>query len=338
MEKEPQMRIIGNASPEQKERVEQNLKESLFNHTHSLTQYDREQLENFEIPKSELELELINFANRETSLLMEDVGITAYDIPSENYHIIASELYEKLDSEGVGIAFPLKKAIMFDVRHFQNNPVYFAAVAVHETLHLKGHFSAEVQQGDDKVYITPYREGVSIRALQKYGYHGEYHSHFDGLHEAIVAEAEKKLLKKILALPQLEKEKDWLESTQANEMRKELVAEENISSDDIIWLDKNERGNWEAIQYAPQRKVLNYICLEIQKEFPEIYRNEEDVYKIFLKAHFRGNLVPVARLVEKTFGEGSFRILGNMETSTASGMLHLETFKKARTRIKSKQL
>jgi len=42
--------------------------------------------------------------------------------------------------------------------------------------------------------------------------------------------------------------------------------------------------------------------------------------------------LPIARLMEKTFGEGSFRLLGNMETSNESGILHLESLQKARAR------
>jgi len=51
-----------------------------------------------------------------------------------------------------------------------------------------------------------------------------------------------------------------------------------------------------------------------------------------LKTHFTGRLLPVARLVEGTFGEGSFRLLGNMTTEKQSGILHLESFKKLRAK------
>ena len=62
------------------------------------------------------------------------------------------------------------------------------------------------------------------------------------------------------------------------------------------------------------------------------YADADEVYKVFLKAHFTGQLLPIARLVEKTFGEGSFRLLGNMDTENKSGVLHLESLKKARMR------
>ena len=114
----------------------------------------------------------------------------------------------------------------------------FGAVALHELLHLKAHFSVEVQEEGGKTEKTNYREGVTIRALQRYGHHGKYHHHFEGLHEGIVAETEKRLLGRLLDRPELAKEKEWLTSDEAKEMRKKIAVEKEIPEDDIIWIGK----------------------------------------------------------------------------------------------------
>jgi len=173
---------------------------------------------------------------------------------------------------------------------------------------------------------------VAVRALQRDGYHGKYHLHFAGLHEGIVSETEKRLLPKLLNRPELTKEREWLMSDEAKEMRKKLVEIKEISEDDIIWVGKKGEDDWEMVTYISQREVLNYMFTEIQKQFPSEYQSVDDVYKIFLNAHFTGQLLPLARLVEKTFGEGSFRLLGNMDTSKQGGVLHFESLKKARSR------
>jgi hypothetical protein len=159
-----------------------------------------------------------------------------------------------------------------------------------------------------------------------------YHEHFAGLHEGIVAETEKKLLGRLIDCPELATEKEWLLSDEGKELRKKIATEKEIPDDDIVWVGKNGEDDWEAVYYPQQRSVLRYVCDEIQKEFSDEYQNSEEVYKVFLRAHFTGQLLPLARLVEKTFGEGSFRLLGNMETSNKSGVLHLESLKKARAR------
>jgi len=333
MEKGPEIRIVGAASAENKEGVKNEIRQALFSHSDSLSPEEREQFEKFEYPKSEKELALIGFANEETSRLMKEAGIEPYDVPIENFHIIPPELYKKVAGDsGNAITFNSKQRIIFDAQYFRDNPVYFGAVALHETLHLKAHFSMEVQEEDDKVHKTPYREGVTVGALQSHGYHGKYHQHFVGLHEGIVAETERRLLKKLLDRPELAQEKKWLASDEAKEMRKKIAEKKEILEDDIIWVGKKGENDWETVSYPQQRNVLNYVCAEIQKQFPDQYQSADDVYKTFLNAHFTGRLLPLARLVEETFGEGNFRLLGNMDTDRQSGVLHLESLKKARAR------
>lgn len=333
MEKGPEIRIIGGASTEKKEQVKKEVEQALFSHFESLPSEDREQFEKFEYPKSEKELALISFANEETSRLMQEAGIEPYDIPVDNFHIIPPELYKKAaDDSGMAATFNTRQGILFDAQHFRDNPVNFGVAALHESLHLKAHFSMEVQEEGDKVKKTPYREGVTVLALQSYGHHGKYHEHFAGLHEGIVAETEKRLLGKLLDRPELAQEKKWLISDEAKEMKKKLAEEKEIPEDDIVWVGKKGKDDWETVSYPRQRDVLNYVCAEIQKQFPEEYQSADDVYKTFLNAHFTGRLLNLARIVEKTFGEGSFRLLGNMDTDKQSGVLHLESLKKARAR------
>lgn len=331
MERGPEIRIIGGASKEKKDQVKEKIEQSFFNNLESLNSQDRERLEELECPKSEKELALIDFINQETSRLMQEAEVSPYDIPAENYHIIPSELYDKIGEENSSaVTLNTSQAIFFNAKYFHGNPFYFGAVALHESLHLKAHFSVEVQENDGNLRITPYREGLAIRALQRDGYNGNYHIHFSGLHEGIVAETEKKLLGKLLDCPVLFEEKEWLTSNEAKEIRQKISKEEDIPEDDIIWVSGKDRNDYESVSYPKQREVLNYICTEIQKEFPDKYSSAEAVYKTFLNAHFTGRLLNIAHLVEKTFGEGSFRLLGNMDTSRESGASFLETLKENR--------
>jgi len=336
MEKIPEFRIIGGSTEEQKEVVRREKEKALFNHFDSLPPEELAQFKKFEYPKSEKEISLIDFANIETDELMQQAGVEPYDIPLENFHIIPPELYKKAAGDtGTATTFNSKQGIIFDAQHFRDNPLNFAATALHETLHLKAHFSLEVEQNPEdknKIETTPYREGVTIRALQKYGHHGQYHAHFNGLHEAIVATQEQKSLPKILNLPEFAEEKEWLQSEEAKELRKKLAKEKNIPEDDIIWVGKKGKNDWEKLSYLQPKRALDYVCSEIQKQFPDKYNSPDEVFKEFLKAHFTGQLLPIARLIEKTFGEGSFRILGNMDASRDSGVMHLESLKKMRMR------
>ena len=336
MENGPQIRTIGNASERQKEQSKNILKERLFSHFDSLLQRDRDELQRFEYPKSETVVALIDFANKETSRLMEEINIEPYDVPVENYHIVLEEFYKRVvGNNSNAIAHTSEQGMLFNGRKFEGNHVHFGAVAIHETLHLKAHLSLEVSETNGTVSTSNYRRGVKVGSLQEHSDVGMYHEHFKGLDEAIVATQEKKSLERLLEVPQLTKEKEWMLSDSAKQLKKELSAQKGVSEGDIIWVDEK---NYEIVSYPKQRETLQFICSEIQIQFPEQYKNSDDVFNEFLKSHFTGKLLPIARLVERTFGEGSFRLLGNMDTDKSSGVLHLESFKKARMRqLRSKE-
>lgn len=339
MENGPQIRTIGNASTEQKEEEKKKIEQLLFNHFVSLDSDAKAQLEKFEYTKSATELAVIDFANKETNQLMKEVGVEPYDIPAENYHIIPPEVYKKGGGGGAGTAFTTMQGMIFNAERLRGNPVLFGSVALHETLHIKAHLSVEVLKKEEGVGTRHFRRGVKIASSQKYDDSGKYHEHFDGLNEAIVAAQEKKSLSKLLELPELSKEKEWLLSDKANELRKELAQKEGVSEDDIIWFDEKNKDDWKRLGYTQQRATLDYVCNEIQKQFSDKYQNSDEVFKEFLKAHFTGQLLPIARLVEKTFGEGSFRLLGNMASDdSSSGIMTFESLKKDRMRqLRSKE-
>ncbi len=62
--------------------------------------------------------------------------------------------------------------------------------------------------------------------------------------------------------------------------------------------------------YAPQRKKLWKIIGEIKKKNSRKFDSDEDVFNVFARAYFTGKKLEAARLIEKTFGKGSFRKLG----------------------------
>jgi len=342
METVPQIRTVGSASTEEKENAKQELIQKLFSHFESLKPDEREQLEKLEYPKSPTELALINFNNKETDELMEQAGIEPYDIPIENFHIVPPELYKKTaGDDSVASTFTRKQGILFNAQEFRNNPVSFGKTVLHEMMHLKAHLSLEVTEKDDvkkedekenAVITNLYRRGVKAGSSQKHDDTGKAHEHFKGLDEAIIETQVKRSLLKLIDTPELSKEKEWLLSEKAQQLKNDLVDRKRIPKDDIVWIGEKGEDDWVGASYPKHREVLDYVCSEIQKQFPEQYHYKNDVFKEFLKAHFTGQLLPIARLVEKTFGEGNFRILGNMEVEGGSAILHLETLKKARGR------
>lgn len=338
MEKVPNFRIIGGASEKAKEEERECMEFKLVDHIESLSEQAQKNLERLEYPKTEMEFSLIGFANSETDRLMEESGVNPYDIPADNYHIIPNELFKDITGQtSDAAAFFNIQGIVFNAHSFRSNPAYFGAVALHETLHLKGHLTIEVEEegrdGEKKAIKTHYREGVSVGAARKKWLKGEQHLHFQGLHEAIVSTQEKRSLPNLFNLPSLKKEKERMSSGPAKELVKRIAEKKGLLPEDFIWVGEKE-DEYEIITYRSQRKALQYVCEEIHKQFPDRYQSEEDVFKEFLKAQFTGRLLPIAHLVEDTFGKGSFRMLGDMRTDEEGGVLALEALRKARLRTR----
>jgi len=64
--------------------------------------------------------------------------------------------------------------------------------------------------------------------------------------------------------------------------------------------------------YQKEREVLDEFVEEIYEKNKEQFDSEEDVFKIFTQATIGGQLLPLARIWEKTYGKGSFRDLGKV--------------------------
>ncbi len=332
MDKGPKIRIVGGTSEEKKAETRQRIRSNLFNHLASMPENERGDFEKFEYAKYPIEIEMIHLANEETSHLMQEAGMEPYDVPVENIHIIPPELYEKITgTKKAGRTNRVKEVIILNSAYL-DSPVAFYSHIVHELLHLKAHLSIEVQEtGGVHTDETVYRKGVTVLASQHRERKVGFHKYLEGLHEAIVAETEKRLVLKLLDQSPLKKEKEWQSSEEAVKLKKQIAKESGVSEEDIIWIDAEDKTKFEIGSYNSQRKVLNFVCTEIYKKFGEQFKSVDDVYKLFLNVNFTGQLLPIARLIEKTFGKGSFRLLGNMGTDKESGVWCLELLKETRT-------
>ncbi|HAZ16952.1 MAG: hypothetical protein A3H59_02510 [Candidatus Jacksonbacteria bacterium RIFCSPLOWO2_02_FULL_43_9] len=328
MERGSRVRIIGNASEEGKEKVRVDIDNAFHHHIEYLPNDLREKFQQNELPKIEQEIALIACVNKATNELLEQCGIDVFDVPVENYHILPADIYKEISLFGHAEHQWIEQSMVFNADHVRKSPVYFGSCVFHETLHIKAHLSLLVQGEGDDLWIYYYRAGVSAGGT----FQDELHKHFSGLDEAIIACQQKEFTHRLLSLTVLEEEKDWLLSDEALAKKKRFAEKHDLSEDEIIWVSKSDPDDFEGMGYASQRRVLEYVCKEIQKEFPDRFSVVDDVFKEFLQAHFTGRLLPIARLVEETFGEGSFRLLGNMGVEQDSGVLYLESLQKARGR------
>lgn len=62
-----------------------------------------------------------------------------------------------------------------------------------------------------------------------------------------------------------------------------------------------------SVSYVDQRRQFNNFIDDIFSKNKDSFETTEDIFKLFAEYYFAGKVMPIARLVEKTYGKGSFR-------------------------------
>jgi hypothetical protein len=339
MEKLPNLDVIGNASEEEKWKFVKRRTHIFTNQLESegLSPEKKRSVEEANFPKSPEQISILNFINEETNKLMVELGIEPFDVPPENFYILPDTNLKELTDSKTGAYEDESQAVGLTY-HLRSSLFRFAYVSYHEMLHFKARQVSEVYKNENKVKNQTYRHGVRAYSTSKKDAEGNWHAHFVGLDEAIVGRQEKLFLSCLLDLPELAEEKVRQNTEEYKLARRKIAEEEKLPEDEINWIDPLDNKKWNGCGYYYLRRVLEYVCEEIAKEFSDMYEDKEAVFREFLKANFNGNLLTIGRLIEKTFGEGSFRDLGDIKTEGGqTANLILEKLGKMRRKILSER-
>lgn len=152
----------------------------------------------------------------------------------------------------------------------------FSLVLFHEMLHLLEYNALQITTPDEegKRKIEGYRTGFSVTTRD-----GK-ESYFDVLDEAVVGMLTRKYFEEVLA--------------------KDPKHEQDIA------------GQEDAIDTSrlPEGAELRELTEDIYESNRERFGSAQEVLDLFIRSSLSGNLLPIARLVEKTYGKESFRELG----------------------------
>lgn len=177
---------------------------------------------------------------------------------------------------------------------------------VHEGLHFSSFQTAQIKgQG----FLDERRSGFNIKTKK-----GEIY--FKDIDEAVISELTKKFDKEFFGnIPELagyfRERKEFIDHfLQCDDPQKAKLAE------DIAYIQRISSapgiaglGGFSYSNVEPRQR-LNLLIYKIQAESKGKFGSKEEIFDIFSRAVMHGNLLPVAKLVEETFGKGSFRKLG----------------------------
>jgi len=235
-------------------------------------------IEEHEIEKTERDIFLIDFTQKAVDDYLKKYSRKKnVIIPIENVHILEKGGVSKFTGGKIntGACSPKYGDIVVDRTEID---IDFSLVVFHELMHLKSYNSLQVTNGKTKEErtIQSFRGGFSVTTRD-----GKK-TFFKDVNEAIVGFLTKKFFE-------------------------EYIEKSDIFKDELT-SQKEKKISFNLSRQKEMRDGMKYMS-----DIYELNKNkysQEEIMDIFIDAGINGNLLKVARLIEETFGKGSFRILG----------------------------
>ena len=285
-----------------------------------------EELNSKEREKTSEEYEMIAIANDATNGLRREFGMEKFDIPAKNIHIVPKEKWPKTETAG-GIFNSSAQAVA--IQDEGASRLYSLSTITHELLHFKS-YSALQMTSSDTPELRGYRSG--LKTISRDG----KQAYFTELNEAITEELTKRMLSRSIgALKENPIFAEEIKKTEAiikkypharNMRGTSLFTSDTLHAEtrlpefkhliDYVLGRRSPLIKTEAHSYKRQRRMLNSLIEKVFLKNKDKFKDEKEVFDVFARAYMTGNLLPMGRLIEETFGEGSFRRIAELDMSS----------------------
>jgi len=196
----------------------------------------------------------------------------------------------------------------------KENRLTFALRAAHELIHFSAFQSAQIINEKEKEW------GIRIGGfIVKTKEAGKTEFYFNDIDEAVTEELIKRFDREYFgSIPGLSEDLKRRQEFRENILQPDPDTKEIVDDIAIVETTIEKEGEHKGMyktttehyNFLEERERLWKIIEGIQQKNPGQFKSKEEVFDVFAKAYFTGRLLPVARLVERTYGKGSFRKLG----------------------------
>ena len=302
------MRVAG-ASLEEEQTVLKDIEKEVFNNQEIL------ELEREKTPE---ELEIIGGILAHLPEFVKKYGGKPAPLRPEHIHTIdynqlSAERKEKLEGVRGKFHSPTQSATVF-VDKEEENTLSFAFLTTHELLHFSAFQSVDIHTNSEKNVISD-RVGGFIRI--KNGKEAYFADIDEAVTEELLIRLDDSYFK---SLGPLSGELAQREESRSRLAKKhpEIDPDEvkrKIANHTTVQLKNGPKaGMWrsriEGYKYSEEREKLKKIINDIQEKNPQRFKSSEAVFDVFARAYFTGETLEIGRLIEGTYGKGSFRRLG----------------------------
>ncbi|MFA6447676.1 MAG: hypothetical protein WCW31_05525, partial [Patescibacteria group bacterium] len=183
-------------------------------------------------------------------------------------------------------------------------PAEFVNILLHELMHLKSYGALMIKEPDRTV--VPYRGGLTVTTRNELAHY------FSSLNEAVTEELAKRIFlnadePKLQHIIQVTREFIAAHPDAARDDGSPLFNEDTY---DVEIVERSRNGlrlETNCFAYAKERQALRQLVDKLYSHNADVFPDREAVFVVFARASLTGNLLPLGRLIERTFSKGTFR-------------------------------
>lgn len=310
MEKLPHFTFIGKVEEKYKKQREEEVINLLSQDVRlSLSPEEMKEVEENEVVKTPEQEALFVSVDRYLNELMQSLGVESFQYPVHNVFLVKRDKYSRISDSGTALVDIGAQRIF--LKEKEHNYQLVSAL-FHEMMHLKGKVVVQLLQNPENqeaVDAHIIRAGLGVMSPYKKIESGiERKDMLVGIEEAVVARQQALFNQVARNWSEFSYVKAKFQSDEGKQELEKIEQATGVSDESVIWFD-NEKKVFDRLGYIPQREVLDYVCQEVSSELLVSFK---DVHEEFLKSHFTGHLIKLAKMIEQAFGKGSFRVLAAM--------------------------
>lgn len=261
--------------------------------------------------KTPAEKEIIRLVNEFLNKIRQQCGLQNFEVSENNVHIIKNDRWKALiqkvmpELQGSDVQGFFQGTNEAAILKEQQSILRFADALCHEITHFHSYgslqlvrLSSEMDKHEKNFSSADYRRGLGInnRLIQEQDAQ-KSKLYFALLNEAVTEELTVRFLEQNKNNPIFQ---DGF-SKIAEGPKMAYVANESTSDSPKFIV-----GPF----HFEERESLRTLIKKLEQQNTEI--NQTEIFDLFVKAYFTGNILPLSRLIEKSFGKGTFRKIGEI--------------------------
>jgi hypothetical protein len=266
-------------------------------------------LEGKEREKTDEELAILSLVNEATNELRQTYGLTDFDVPSKNIHVIKREKWPK--EEGAAFYNSMMQAIAVKEEHAK---IVFLKNILHEMIHLKSYGSMQITANENP-QEHEYRLGLTVTKRDG------SQLFFRNINEAVVEELTILLFSKLCEHPIFSEEVKQT-SEIAEKGKNALSAEgEKLFNKDTYYAEIEDIGSNKgrisanSFVYSKERRILKKLIHKLFDRNSDDFENEQQLFGLFASSMMTGNILTLGKLIDSSFPKGTFRKIGELDSN-----------------------